>query len=299
MALRLEAEECARSLLSIYEAQPLAGVEVEHLGAPAGEAGGVDQVDVYVKSVLEPSIDEVPVLQAVFRALEGVQAAFYDYDPASGRGTESYAALRLVRENLAKGRPFILVLPGQRSVVLARHVPEEEWEALEESLALRVTVRAGNVLYLPRPPLERPARLTAKANSEQSYERVVWLTRVAREEGVPLREPRFLPSNREIFEYVFSIGSRGPLERVPVNKLASYIVALEDCGYTPGPLTRLTRIEASTHYIYAYRVPGWLLDRLASELAGVGAIDLRGPLYNMAFQGAARVFEEILAKTRV
>ncbi len=294
MNLRLAAEDCARSLLRIYESQPLHGVRVERLWT--GSEGDEVEVDVYVKSTLEPSIDEIPVLQAILEGLQGVRVTVYSYDPVAdaGRGG-GYVAFRLVERGLRMGKPFILVLPGQRSLVLAGFLEEDEWQVIEESLAIKATVTAGNILYLPEPGAAGKARLVAKLNSEQSYERVRWLTRIAGELGVRLGRPLFLQSNREIFEHVFSLGRRGPLERVPVNKLAAYTSTLAECGYLDG-IRRLTRIEASTHYIYAHRVPGWLLDRVAERLETILSIELRGTLYSLAFQGASKVFEDILSR---
>jgi len=294
MTLRFRAEECAEELIRLYESQPLAGVSVERISY-WGEGGGVESVDVYVKSALEPSIDEVPLLDAILSSLSGLQVAVYDYDSIGERGHYD-VAFRILDRGLARGKPFILVLPEQRSVVLTRYLPESEWSRLEESLALRVTVRVGNALYLPEPGVVPSARLVAKANSEQSYERVVWLSRVAEELGLRLRAPHYASSNREILDYVFSLGPRGPLERVPVNKLASYVNVLASCGPLAGRVRLLTRVESSTHYIYAYRVPGWLVERIASELESKASVELRGSLYNLAFKGASRVFEELLAR---
>ena len=290
--LTLQAEECAEELLGLYESQPLHSVRAEAVGSWEDAGGSLDgRLSVYVKSLLEPSIDEVPILRAILEALESmeVRAGIYEYDSIGGES--GYASLRLVQVSLARGEPFLLLLPAQRSVVLASQVPGDYWEAIEESLAITVEVRAGTPLYLPE---QGPARLVAKRNSQQSYERVVWLTQRARELGVELLEPRYLQSNREIFEYVVSVGREGPLRRVPVNKLASYIIALRRCGILGG-LRSLSKIDSSIHYIYAYRVPGRLLEAILEGLRSP-SLRLAGTLYNLAHKGATRVFEEILSR---
>ena len=290
--LTVRAEECAEELLALYESQPLQRVRVERIESWEGEGEPGERISIYVKSLLEPSVDEIPILRGLLEALGNVRARIFEYDSISGE--TGYASLRLVRVSLARGEPFILLLPEQRSIVLASQVPGEWWEAIEESLALRVEVRAGTPLYLPE---RGPARLVAKRNSLQSYERVVWLTGKARELGVELEEPRFLPSNREIFEYVVSLGREGPLRRVPVNKLASYMIALHRCGLLEG-IRPLSKIDSSTHYVYAYRVPGAVVERIAASMEGQG-LELTGSLYNLAHKGATRVFEEILARLGV
>jgi len=247
-----------------------------------------------VKSVREISIDEVPIIKSIIDVFEGRRLVFYEYENIRKRDDRAILASRLISKGIRSGRSFILVLPSLMSVSLAGNLPEFEGSVVEESLALRVDIEYDNLLYLPG-RRDRSIEIVGKSNSMASYERVQWLRELAEREGIVVTREVFLKDNREIFNYVTEKPPEGIYERIPVNKLAGYIIGLSRCMKLPG-IREVYRPERVTHYIYAYNVPSRDLEKLSEALLlQKGRIPVpSGLLYNIVYRGSRVVMAELM-----
>ncbi|MCE4619646.1 MAG: hypothetical protein F7C33_01350 [Desulfurococcales archaeon] len=287
-------DECAEEFMRIYARSRIRSVEVE--AYPVNYDEEISEIDVYVKSVREISIDEVPIIKSIIDVFEGRRLVFYEYENIRKRDDRAILASRLISKGIRSGKSFILVLPSLMSVSLAGNLPEFEGSVVEESLALRVDIEYDNLLYLPG-RRDRSIEIVGKANSMASYERVRWLRELAEKEGIIVTREVFLKDNREIFNYVTEKPPEGIYERIPVNKLAGYIIGLSRCMKLPG-IREVYRPERVTHYIYAYNVPSRDLEKLSEALKSQeGHIPVpSGLLYNVVYRGSRVVMAELMSR---
>lgn len=205
---------------------------------------------IIVKSVSEPSVDEIPIVEAVVEALaaSGVyRVEVYEYEPLLAGPGRSRRAATLIERALHDKAALVALAPELLAVSLAARLPSQAAEALEESVLARVSVVHENILYLP--PASR-VLLAAKANSSSSYERVEWLKRQAERHGVEVEDVVYLEDNAAILDLIRKEAPAGHLRVVPVTKLARMILAVSRCLNIEG-LVELRRVETSGHTIYA------------------------------------------------
>jgi len=290
-------DRCVEALISgLYQDLQVESSALVETPSVTASASGDDTINVYVKSFKEVSIDEVPIIVAIMNVLRGSKLRIYEYERIthSEKAREEVLA-RLVRLRAEKREPSIIVMPKALPTGLYGLLPEEALRALSEGAIVRVRVFHDNILYLPRNPPRSGVEIVAKRNSESSYARVVWLQRRAATLGVPVRRTVFLEDNPHIFRYALSQGVKGLLERVPVNKLAHYALALDRCGVI-GPVHELRREEKSEHYIYALNLPAGIVEEIARAASMEGRLGdlMRGVLYDNMVKGASRIFREML-----
>ncbi len=205
---------------------------------------------IIVKSVSEPSVDEIPIVESIVEALaaSGVyRVEVYEYEPLLARPGRSRRAAALIEKALSEGAALVALAPELLAVSLASRLPGRAAEALEEGVLARVTVRHENILYLP--PGSR-VWIAAKENSSSSYERVEWLRAQAESYGVEVERVVYLEDNAAILDLIRREGPSGHLKVVPVTKLARMILAVSRC-LGLGGLAELRRVEESSHTIYA------------------------------------------------
>ena len=290
------ADRRAETYVEGYLSRGEARVTVEGPGRAAPMArprsGGV--VELYVKSIYEPSADEIPILAGILEALAGERLRVYEYEPIHRQGEPRHVVLgRYLRRAIESGRPAVVVMPSALPAGLLGALGPSA-EALSAAPLIRVRVEHPSRLYLPS---RGPVRLVAKRNSQQSYERVVWLRGLAAERGLRVEGEVYLGDNREILDYVFGPGILGALERVPVTKIASIVLSLRDCGLLTG-LEEVERRDESTHLVYVVNAPQGLAARVARAVAAWSGRSLgealRGLLHWTVLEGARRVMREVL-----
>ncbi|MCE4629554.1 MAG: hypothetical protein F7C82_04670 [Desulfurococcales archaeon] len=285
-------DECADEYMRQYARTRIHRIDVELHDVMSGKPPS--EIEVYLKSVREVSIDEIPIVKSILNAFEGRRLIIYEYENIRKRDDRARLASRLVERGIEEGRSFILVLPSLMPLSLATSLPYEIQEAVADSLALTITITYDNLLYLPEGQ-RRGIEIVAKENSEASYERVKWLKEKAEELGVYVKKVVYLADNKEIFEYVTELGADGIYERVPVNKLASYIVSLARCLRIPGIREFLHR-EQVKHYIYGYKVPYQDFAKLSNILVSYsGSFPVPGGLlYNVVYRGVRTLLAELM-----
>jgi len=250
---RLVASGCAGELEAIDSQLRVHGGRVE-----AGEAGGAakpppaapSRAVLIVKSLAAPSVDEVPVVEALISSLaaSGVyRVEVYEYEPLWGRPGRGWRAAELILRSLREGAALVALAPSLMAVDLASRLPWEVAEALESGLLARVEVEYDSILYLPE---GGRVRLLAKANSESSYERVEWLRGRARELGVEVERVVYLEDNAAILRALKLHGPGWHRRLVPVTKVARIVLALLRCRGVGG-VVELARRERARHTIYA------------------------------------------------
>jgi len=283
-------QECARSYIDLATSSRYSRVAMEiENPEPGGRPG--DELDVYVKSVYELSIDEIPIIEGIIKALSHRRLNIYDYESIDKERGRHVIAARLLEKAVKSGRSFIMVLPSALPLGLASSLPGDLWWKIEDLHVANVTVEYDNLLYLPTTPVDPPISLVAKRNSQASYERVQWLARRALELGLPEPHKVFLDSNKMIFDYVTLEGVPGLKRRIPVNKLAGHIVALDNCLGLRFTRPQWRRGETVSHLIYAQGLVGDELEALKREIerfSGQRPL-LRGVLYDYYRLGAMRI----------
>ena len=294
------ADRCARILLYRYMVMPARiRASLEQYTEP-GEGGSGGPVSLFVKSIHEPSIDEVPIIAAILGSLEGRRVLVYEYERISPSWEPRERVLaRLVRASVDRGAPSIIVMPKALPVSIYGSLPERAIRALQESTTIRAAVDHENALYLPEDPPRGRIEIVAKRNSTASYSRVVWLEEQARRHGVRVEAVRYLSDNTQIFSYVFSRGLSGVLERVPVNKLSLYILTLQTCGLLEGlgTIIPLYRRERSEHYIYTINLGRDTVHRIVEALGrapGGDSMERSRLLVDKFLEGARSVFSRML-----
>ncbi|ADL19031.1 hypothetical protein ASAC_0624 [Acidilobus saccharovorans 345-15] len=265
--MKASPEDCAEELEGIYLTSRVYRASVELREAPSPEVTG-GEVSLLVKSVHEPSIDEVPLLNALLDSFDFAEIYEYERVAEVPEGDRTEHMVKFILDALSRNRGLIIVAPDLMSVSLAGRLPDEVAEELDSAGVADVSVTAENTLYLPLPDAveDSPVEIVAKANSRSSYERVSWLMEEARRRGLNVRGPTFMPDNRSVMEYVTSTGSRGYAYRVPVTKLAAMLVAFDRCS-EQGLVEEVRRAETSTHTVYALRVPEEYSRRLLGALS--------------------------------
>lgn len=279
-------DECADELRAIYLGSRIYDVKVDVTGEVpnADEAHAAERaLSLIIKSVHEPSVDEVPILNAILESFEFSEIYEYERVAELPEGDRAEHLARFIVDALSSGRGVIMVAPNLMGVSLAGRLPDELADELDYSSVAQVSVRADNTLYLPlRDVVDGlPVEIVAKANSGSSYERVQWLSGEARRRGLELSQTTYLPDNRSIMEYVTSIGSRGYVHRVPVTKLASIIAAIDRCTGA-NLVERIRRPEVSVHTVYAMRVGGGSVKRLVSALNDASRAARSAPLLRVS-----------------
>ncbi len=258
---------CLDSLASIMSASKLLGASVRVEGE--GGYGGSRRVLVIVKSRSAPSIDEVPIIDALERAAarSGVIVEFKSYEEG-GEGSREERLAGLVEEAYKAGMGAVIVIPQPLAVGLAGRVRGDVLEALESSPRAHVEVKFTNLLYLPHPEEAKGGiELVGKRNSRASYSRIRVLEEKAADLGIRVKGHVLLDSNPEIMRYVTSLGVQGLYVRVPVNRLALYVLAYAECLEGGMRVNRIRVEEASSHTVYFMGVPGGLMRQFEAEVA--------------------------------
>lgn len=285
-------DECADEYMRLYTRVKIHDLDVEMHDVEEGESPS--EIEVYLKSIREISIDEIPIVKSILSAYEGRRIIVYEYENIRKRDDRSRLASRLIERGIEEGRSFILVLPSLMPISLATSLPYEIQEAVSDSLASTIFITYDNLLYLPEGK-RRGIEIVAKENSEASYERVKWIRRKAEENGMYVKREVYLADNKEIFEYVTEAGAEGIYERIPVNKLSGYIISLSRCLRIPG-IREFLHKENVKHYVYGYRVPRQDFARLTHILrshANTHPLP-SGLLYNVVYKGVRTVMAELM-----
>jgi hypothetical protein len=283
--LRELIDSCTWEYMKTYSRLKILGGSLEVLGEDTGVSGS-GSIAVIVKSVKEISFDEIPLFNAIISALStyNITPRFYEYDMiAEGRGRYEELA-RVLVDSIEGGMGVIAVLPYLAPVAVISRVSEPILEALDSALRVQVNVRYENLLYIPE-RRDDEVEVIGKENSASSYERAEWFRVEAERRGFKRVIVKFLSDNKSIFNYVTSIGPKGIYRRVPVTKLASYIVALARC-YSLGGVEEVIREEEATHMLYILGVPdpvrASIIDGLKSELRSAKLAIPRESLYTWA-----------------
>ena len=292
-----KASHCARVLVETFSNMEIS-VRAEWGEVYAFPPERREIIEVYLKSISEPSIDEIPIISSIVESLSDRRVVIYEYESMARRGEPRHRTLaRFIEKAIREGRPIIVLMPSALPASLYTALSQEAREFLANALALRITVDHPNILYLPLHVAE-PIEIVAKSNSTSSYVRVRWLMDKARERGITVAREVYLDSNRAILEYVLWGGSQSLYRRIPVNKLALFIAILQRCGYIEG-LEVLKRWERNTHVLYTVNVDYETVSRIYNSLNGRGSYtlhyDLTGILYSKIVKGAEEVMEEILS----
>ncbi len=284
-------EDCAEELERLYVTSRLYGVRVTPLGEP--EASPRErELSLIVKSVHEPSVDEIPLFGALIERFSFSEIYEYERIAEAPVGDRTEHLARFLEEALSEGRGVILVAPSLIGVSLAGRLSDEVLDELDQDAIAELSVSTEGILYLPRREVvdDSSIEVVGKRNSESSGERARWLVNEARRRGLRAREPVFLPDNRSITEYVTSIGSRGYLYRVPVTKLAAALVALDKC-IENNYVEEIRRSETSSHTVYAVRLSEPQLKALRDTLDSLSRVR-RGALISRLPSGLEPYFEK-------
>ncbi|MGC9071201.1 MAG: hypothetical protein ACP5HK_00670 [Acidilobus sp.] len=284
-------DECVDELERVYATTRIYDVRVVEVGEPQ-VSPSEREVSLIVKSVHEPSVDEIPLLTALMERFSFSEVYEYERIAEAPEGDRADHLARFLSEALSMGRGVILVAPNLIGVSLAGRLPEETLDELDQDALAQVSVRAEGTLYLPLREAvdEASIEIVGKSNSESSGERAKWLLSEARRRGLRATSAQFLPDNRTITEYVTSIGSRGYLYRVPVTKLASVLVAVDRC-LERNEVEEIRRPESASHTVYAIRLSEGQLKALREALSSL--INLRrGELVSRLSPGLEPYFEK-------
>ena len=257
---------CLDSLALVMSASKLLGASVRVEGE--GSSWGSRRALVIVKSSSAPSIDEVPIIEALSRAAarSGVIVEFMSYEEED-EGSREERLAALIEEAYRAGMGVVIVVPQPLAVGLAGRVGDEVLEALESSSRADVEVRFTNLLYLPHPDEARGGiELVGKRNSRASYSRIRVLEEKAAALGIRVRGHVLLDSNPEIMKYVTSLGVQGLYVRVPVNRLALYVLAFMECLEGGVRVNRIPVEETSSHTVYFVRVPKSMVREFETEV---------------------------------
>jgi len=297
--LRELIDSCTWEYMKTYSRLKILGGSLEVLGEDTGVSGS-GSIAVIVKSVKEISFDEIPLFNAIISALStyNITPRFYEYDMiAEGRGRYEELA-RVLVDSIEGGMGVIAVLPYLAPVAVISRVSEPILEALDSALRVQVNVRYENLLYIPE-RRDDEVEVIGKENSASSYERAEWFRVEAERRGFKRVIVKFLSDNKSIFNYVTSIGPKGIYRRVPVTKLASYIVALARC-YSLGGVEEVIREEEATHMLYILGVPdpvrASIIDGLKSELRSAKLAIPRESLYTWIERGSRKVVGELIRR---
>ncbi|MCE4602908.1 MAG: hypothetical protein F7B18_06985 [Desulfurococcales archaeon] len=257
-------EEC---VLWVKRARILeAKVEIRDEWDPGPRA---ESIDLMVKSLTLPSVDEIPILSAILRTLYDRKVGIYEYEALPLDEARVDRLTRLINHSFKTGRGIILVAPSLLPVSLISRLDQDKLEILESKLALEATIRYTNTLYLPDPNTAGVSsiEIVAKRNSEASYERAEWLKYMATRLGLRVERIRSLEDNTEILRYITMDGVNTLYTRIPVTKVASLVVALSRCLSLDGILP-LEKRDTATHLIYALGITFDEARRIGERILG-------------------------------
>ncbi len=265
----LEGFSCVEEVRGLLYRLAVRSIRFQVDEGAGGEAGG-RRLDFILKDREAPSPDEIPLVGAVVRAASysGLYLRFKSYEAASKPREAELASL--ISEALERGTGFVALVPNPLAVGLASRLPERVIEALESSSRFNVSVEYDNVLYLPDPGYSEEVELVGKRNSVASYERLRRLEAIAADLGLTVVRHNMLGSNAEIMEYVTEAGVRGLLRRVPITKIAHYVLILAGCYGIEG-VNDVTLIETGEHTLYVGGAPKEFLEALIGELESLRA----------------------------
>jgi len=288
------AEECSDILMHYYSSDTVKKVETEVVSEPTVGIDS-DRVDVYVKSIREVSLDELPIINSILLSLQDKRTVFYEYESIRIKEPRHKVLSKLISRSLKLGVPAIVVMPSALPVSLLNALNEDVLQLLDESLYMKINVTYENYFYLPVREKAGSIELVAKDNSKSSYERVEWLSSEAPRRGIEIKRVLYLPDNRSIFDYILGAGPQGIYERVPVNKLALYVLALSKCIGFSG-LEMISRIEKSTHLLYAVNLDYETLSKIRENVSHAYRMPPLGLLFSSMRIGASKVFSEIISR---
>ncbi|MEM1868725.1 MAG: hypothetical protein QXU90_01270 [Acidilobaceae archaeon] len=259
----------------------------------------VETVAVIVKSMREVSVDEVPLLNSIISALtpHNIDVRFYEYDMLVGdRGRyELFSSIieKTLRENLG----LVAVTPYLMPVAIVSRLSNEAMSMLDNATSISINVRYENLLYIPEGGEE--VEVIGKENSASSLDRIEWIKKEAEKRGFRKILVKLLSDNKSIFDYVTSAGPKGIYKRVPVTKLASYIVALARCYELEG-IDEVIREEEARHMIYTLNIPesivNSIIENLKSEFRDPKLAIPREPYNSWILQGSRRVMRELIRR---
>ncbi len=289
---------CSDHIIERYYYRSTISIRVEEYEYPEVRLVNQKTIDLYVKSAREPSIDEIPILRALFSALRNSKVRVYEYERMVRGGEPRHRTLgRILEEGLRAGRPALIIMPSALPASLYSILSPLAREMLSNSVVLKAVVEYQNYLYLPKPERADEIELVAKTSSSSSYERVQWLRSEARRRGIYVAGEKYLSDNKSILEYVLWEGIEGLYRRVPVNKLALYISALSDCGVVED-IEKLERREEAQHLIYGVNVDAGIVSGIKEELESIGRDRvgdiMGGVLSSLLYEGVHGIVEEIV-----
>lgn len=251
-------ESCIRECVGSIRRTRILRVEVSYREwEPGPEAG---EINLMVKSLSLPSVDEIPVLASILASLTGKQINIFEYETIPISEARVTRLTRLINMSLASGRGIVLVAPSLLPISLISKLNPDQLEMLEDKLLLEATIEYSNILYLPE-EADR-IEIVAKRNSQSSYKRAEWLKREAEARGIRVTGIVSLEDNSEILKYVTRRGVESVYMSVPVTKIASLIVAISRC-LGLGGIEVLEKRDSATHLVYALGI-NW------EEARGIG-----------------------------
>ncbi len=224
-------------------------------------------VSLVLKSLHEPSIDEIPIYNTIVGSFNFNEIYEYERVAEIPKGDRIDNLSIFITDSYQKNRGIIAIIPSLLVIGLTSKLPENIIDELENSLMAEIQVNSENILYLPdRSYLAgNSIEIVAKSNSESSYERVEWLKNEAEKEGIRIETVKFLPDNKSIMDYIASGGIKGYLKRVPVTKIATMVVAASQCLDLEG-VNDIVRREESKHTIYTIGLTDEMLNMLKESL---------------------------------
>ena len=254
--------QCINSLTSTL----LSDVKVE-LNSDWTPQQSSDTVNLIVKSLKLPSIDEIPIIEAILRTLSSKTIPVYEYDHIQARDSNDRVdrLAKILSRSIGRGG-VILVVPSLLPVSLISRLDPDNLLLLESSLLLEAEVTYSNILYLPEDRDE--IEIVAKKNSQSSYERAEWLKRKAEERGIKVARVKELSDNTSILNYVTRRGIDSIKTSVPVTKIASLIVTLSKCRGIDG-IMPLVKDDSSKHLLYAVGIGMDEAEGIAETLRGM------------------------------
>jgi hypothetical protein len=261
-----EINECSNALKRLYLKSRIIDERINFLEFE-GSAREPNGLSLVVKSIHEPSIDEIPIYNTILDSFDFNEIYEYERVAEYPNGERSEHLALFMSDSYSKGRGIIAVIPSLLVIGLTSKLQEKIIEELEKGLIAKIEINTENILYLPDRNYigDYGIEIVAKSNSESSYERVEWLKNEAKEQGIKVDGVKFLPDNKTIMDYVASGGIKGYLRRVPVTKIAMMIVAASQCFNLEG-INDIVRREESKHTIYGVGINDSIANQMREAL---------------------------------
>lgn len=258
--------QCAAILKRLYLKSRIINESIKFYEVLPSETK-VNGLSLVLKSLHEPSIDEIPIYNALVDSFNFNEIYEYERVAEIPKGDRSDNLATFILDSQSKNRGIIAIIPSLLVIGLTSKLPDIVIEQLENSLMAEIEINSENILYLPDKNLigNSGIEIVAKSNSESSYERVEWLKSEAEKEGIKIDGVKFLPDNKSIMDYIASGGVKGYLRRVPVTKIALMIVAASQCLDLEG-VNDVVRREISKHTIYTLNLPETIISELKGTL---------------------------------